>query len=218
VESQISKLQSFRSTLKSERSTLASSLLARRCSKPIPSNSRAKVVSKAAVDYSGQFPWSAKAKSIAKDVFGIDNFRLEQESAINASMDGREIVCVMPTGGGKSLIYQLPALLTPGTTLVITPLISLMQDQTYNLRQNSVRAEMLNSATSKEDAKMITARMVNGGKANVPKGKGKGKGKGKDIKPMKKEVDWDAEEEEDETEEDEREIKLVYVSTTPIRP
>lgn len=215
MESQISKLQSFRSTLKSERSTLASSLLARRHSRPTPSSSRAKVVSKAAVDYSGQFPWSSKAKRVSKDVFGIDNFRLEQESAINASMDGREIVCVMPTGGGKSLIYQLPALLTPGTTLVITPLISLMQDQTYNLRQNGVRAEMLNSATSKEDAKMITARMVNGGKANVPKGKGKGKGQ--DIKRVKKEVNWDEEEsEEDVTEEDEREIKLVYVSPISI--
>lgn len=60
----------------------------------------------------------------------------------------------MPTGGGKSLTFQLPALLTEGTTLVVTPLISLMQDQVYNLNKVGVRAEMINGATSAADAKV----------------------------------------------------------------
>lgn len=61
---------------------------------------------------------------------------------------------IMPTGGGKSLTFQLPALLTEGTTLVVTPLISLMQDQVYNLNKVGVRAEMINGATSAADAKV----------------------------------------------------------------
>lgn len=75
-------------------------------------------------------------------------------------MDGRDIVCVMPTGGGKSLTYQLPALLTPGCTLVISPLISLITDQILHLQEAGVDAVMITGGTKKDDLKEITARML----------------------------------------------------------
>ncbi|KZT07931.1 ATP-dependent DNA helicase [Laetiporus sulphureus 93-53] len=84
-----------------------------------------------------------------KAVFGIDNFRLCQEGVCNANMDGRDAVCVMPTGGGKSLTYQLPALLMPGLTVVISPLLSLMTDQILHLQESGVEACMINGSTPK---------------------------------------------------------------------
>ncbi|KAG8983933.1 hypothetical protein FRB90_005641 [Tulasnella sp. 427] len=74
-------------------------------------------------------------------------------------MDRRDIVCVMPTGGGKSLTYQLPALMTPGCTLVISPLIALITDQILHLQEAGVEAVMLTGTTSKEDTQAIFARL-----------------------------------------------------------
>ncbi|KAF8970329.1 P-loop containing nucleoside triphosphate hydrolase protein [Flammula alnicola] len=102
-----------------------------------------------------EFDWSDALKRRMKAVFGIDDFRLCQRGACNANMDGRDIVCIMPTGGGKSLTYQLPALLTAGCTLVISPLISLMTDQILHLKEAGIEAVMLNSATSKQDKSAI---------------------------------------------------------------
>ncbi|KIJ63080.1 hypothetical protein HYDPIDRAFT_176149 [Hydnomerulius pinastri MD-312] len=95
-----------------------------------------------------------------KKVFGISNFRLCQQGVCNANMDGRDVVCVMPTGGGKSLTYQLPALLTPGCTLVISPLISLITDQILHLREAGVEAVMLTGGTSKALANEIQQRLT----------------------------------------------------------
>ncbi|KAI0253441.1 P-loop containing nucleoside triphosphate hydrolase protein [Lactifluus subvellereus] len=81
-------------------------------------------------------------------VFGIDNFRLAQEGFCNANMDGRNIICIMPTGGGKSLTYQLPATLMPGCTLVISPLISLMKDQILFLKEKNIEALMFTASMS----------------------------------------------------------------------
>ncbi|KAF8067491.1 ATP-dependent DNA helicase [Lyophyllum atratum] len=112
------------------------------------------------IDYGQEkFEWTHGLKAKMKAVFGIENFRLCQEGVCNANMDGRDIVCVMPTGGGKSLTYQLPALLQPGCTLVISPLISLITDQILHLRESGVQAVKLTSGTSKQEANEITQRL-----------------------------------------------------------
>ena len=80
-----------------------------------------------------------------KTYYGYDAFRGGQEAVIDALLSGRDALAIMPTGAGKSICYQIPALLLPGVTLVISPLISLMQDQVESLTQAGVRAAYLNS-------------------------------------------------------------------------
>ena len=87
-----------------------------------------------------------RARQVLSDVFGYDTFRPGQESVIAAILAGRDVMAVMPTGAGKSLCYQIPALVLPGITLVVSPLISLMQDQVGALLQNGVRAAYINSS------------------------------------------------------------------------
>ncbi|KAH9943544.1 P-loop containing nucleoside triphosphate hydrolase protein [Amylocystis lapponica] len=123
------------------------------------------------INYFTEFPWSLGLKAKMKEVFKIDNFRLCQEAVCNANMDMRDIVCVMPTGGGKSLTYQLPALLTPGCTLVISPLISLMSDQLFHLKEAGVEAVMITSETSPGENKAMESRlaaMVSGNTTGQP--------------------------------------------------
>ncbi len=79
-------------------------------------------------------------------VFGFRTFRPNQHEAVSAILEGRDLLAIMPTGGGKSLCYQLPAVLMPGTALVVTPLISLMKDQVDGARANGIRAASLHSA------------------------------------------------------------------------
>ena len=90
-------------------------------------------------------------KEALKAVFGYDSFRQGQESVINAVLDGRDILTVMPTGAGKSLCYQVPAMLLSGITLVISPLISLMQDQVKALNEAGVDAAFINSSLSEKE-------------------------------------------------------------------
>ncbi|KAI8971288.1 ATP-dependent DNA helicase [Trametes punicea] len=105
-----------------------------------------------------------------KSVFGFDSFRLCQEGICNASMDGRDIVGIMPTGGGKSLGYQLPALLVSGCTVVISPLISLITDQIMHLHEANVDAVMLTGATSRDESTRIYRRLhdMASGASNAP--------------------------------------------------
>lgn len=87
-----------------------------------------------------------QARRALKETFGYDSFRPGQENVISAILSGREVMAVMPTGAGKSLCYQVPALMLPGITLVVSPLISLMRDQVTALNQSGVRAAYLNSS------------------------------------------------------------------------
>ncbi|MDR1262000.1 MAG: RecQ family ATP-dependent DNA helicase [Oscillospiraceae bacterium] len=82
---------------------------------------------------------------ILRDTFGFDSFRPGQDVVIDGTLSGRDVLAVMPTGGGKSLGYQIPALMTSGATFVISPLVSLMKDQVGALKQNGVAAAYLNS-------------------------------------------------------------------------
>ena len=88
-------------------------------------------------------------QQILKDVFGYDSFRGGQETLIRAILEGRDALGIMPTGAGKSLCYQIPALARDGITLVVSPLISLMKDQVGALTQAGVRAAYLNSSRLK---------------------------------------------------------------------
>ncbi|QRW20085.1 DEAD/DEAH box helicase [Rhizoctonia solani] len=113
----------------------------------------------------GGFEWTDDVKKRMRAVFGIKEFRLCQEGVVNAVMDGRDVVCVMPTGGGKSLTYQLPALVLPGCTLVISPLVALIMDQVMHLRENGIEAVMLTGATKKEESRSIMQRLAQAGKS-----------------------------------------------------
>ncbi|KAI0062780.1 ATP-dependent DNA helicase [Artomyces pyxidatus] len=113
------------------------------------------------------FDWSQELRFQMRKVFNIENFRLAQEGVCNANMHGRDIVCVMPTGGGKSLTYQLPAILTPGCTLVISPLISLIRDQILHLVEAKIEAVMITSSTSKAEHSQIIRRLTSSPSSNA---------------------------------------------------
>ena len=81
-----------------------------------------------------------------KRCFGFDGFRPGQEAIVRDVLSGRDVLALMPTGGGKSLCFQFPALLQPGVTLVVSPLIALMQDQVRQLQNNGIPAAFINSS------------------------------------------------------------------------
>ena len=97
-----------------------------------------------------------------RHVFGFDQFRGEQAEVVNCLIDGGDALVLMPTGGGKSLCYQLPALLRPGTGIVVSPLIALMQDQVEALRQLGVAAACLNSSLAPGEADAVERQFVAG--------------------------------------------------------
>src|ERR1051326_1634243 len=81
-------------------------------------------------------------------LFGLDDFRPAQRDVIEDVLAGRDVLCVMPTGAGKSLCFQLPAAICDGLSIVVSPLISLMEDQVQQLRDEGVPAALLNSSLS----------------------------------------------------------------------
>ena len=97
-----------------------------------------------------------------KYYFGYDNFRLGQRQIIQQALENRDLLIVMPTGGGKSLCFQLPALLKKGITIVVSPLIALMQDQVEALRDNGIAATFLNSSLNGHQTRSREEAIVNG--------------------------------------------------------
>ncbi|GAA5894862.1 RecQ family ATP-dependent DNA helicase [Sporobolomyces salmoneus] len=197
LDNQIAKLNQLRANIATERDTLIALIQSRSNDNVVASTSNAGPAKKPqnAVDFTKNgFEWSTEAKQLAKDIWGIEDWRHCQEAAINASFTGRDAVVVMPTGGGKSLIYQVPALISSGCTVVITPLISLMTDQVQNLSERDIAAEAIHAATSQQDIKSIMKRML--GDAAAAKGKGK-----------KQKLDLEAGGDDEGSD-----IKLVYVT------
>lgn len=99
------------------------------------------------------------SQSVLEDVFGYQTFRDGQSDVIESALNGRDSLVIMPTGGGKSLCYQIPALVLQGLTLVISPLISLMKDQVDQLKASGVNAECINSTLSRQELTDIYSRM-----------------------------------------------------------
>jgi ATP-dependent DNA helicase RecQ len=107
-------------------------------------------------------PASPEAAQALKHFFGYDSFRLGQEAIIQATLQNQDVLVIMPTGGGKSLCYQLPALLKSGLTIVISPLIALMQDQVEALQDNGISATFLNSTLSGAEVRQRTDQLLAG--------------------------------------------------------
>ena len=96
--------------------------------------------------------------SILKKVFGYDSFRPGQEDIVRRLLDGQDVLAVMPTGAGKSICYQVPALLLPGITIVVSPLVSLMKDQVGALVQAGVAAAFLNNSLNDNQKALMLRR------------------------------------------------------------
>lgn len=101
-----------------------------------------------------------RASDILKSTFGFDQFRPSQEKIIGEILQGNDALVLMPTGGGKSLCYQIPALVRAGTGIVVSPLIALMQDQVDALKQLGVKAAFLNSSLSAGEARMVEQQLL----------------------------------------------------------
>ncbi|KAI9083893.1 hypothetical protein K1719_034151 [Acacia pycnantha] len=106
-------------------------------------------------NWSGPFEWDSRADDVRLNIFGISAYRANQREIINAIMSGRDVLVIMAAGGGKSLCYQLPAVLRDGIALVVSPLLSLIQDQVMGLTALGIPAYMLTSTTNKENEKFI---------------------------------------------------------------
>ena len=94
--------------------------------------------------------------------FGLSEFRPGQREVVDAVAAGEDVMCVMPTGGGKSLCYQLPSLSKQGTTIVVSPLIALMKDQVDNLKKLGIRASLINSSLSASEQTDVLNEMASG--------------------------------------------------------
>src|SRR4051794_9607324 len=104
----------------------------------------------------------AAARSALRSTFGFDAFRPGQADIITTLIGGRDVLAVMPTGSGKSLCYQLPALLRDGLTVVVSPLIALMRNQVAQLRSYGVAAAALNSANDFAENRDVIDQMARG--------------------------------------------------------
>ena len=104
----------------------------------------------------------ASPAKILNEVFGFKTFRPQQQEIVEKVVAGEDAFVLMPTGGGKSLCYQIPALCLPGTALVVSPLISLMKDQVDALRENGIAAACYNSALGEAEARRVLAELHSG--------------------------------------------------------
>src|SRR5881628_4110250 len=97
-----------------------------------------------------------------QELFGLDNFRPSQREVIEDVLAGRDVLCVMPTGAGKSLCYQLPAAVSGGLSIVVSPLISLMEDQVQQLRDEGIAARLLNSSLNAAMQRTVMEEIAGG--------------------------------------------------------
>ncbi|KAF2368527.1 DNA helicase ATP-dependent RecQ type [Trinorchestia longiramus] len=102
-----------------------------------------------------EYPWTKELRDHLYTSFGINELRPHQLPTMNATLSGTNCILIMPTGGGKSLCYQLPALLSKGVTLVVSPLVSLIEDQVMGLRRRGLEAAMLTAAATKQEVSSI---------------------------------------------------------------
>ena len=108
----------------------------------------------------GHFPWTDDIHSTLPSKFHLNTFRPLQLSCINATLSKHDVILIMPTGGGKSLCYQLPAVVTMGFTLVISPLVSLMEDQLMSVKRLGIYSCMLNASSSREHVNKVLASLI----------------------------------------------------------
>ena len=120
---------------------------------------------KSAIEWSDsngrRFPWSFNLAMKNRNVFGNPGFRPNQREAMNAALSGKDVFVLMPTGGGKSLCYQLPSLMADGVTVVISPLVSLIQDQVDQLWSKQIPCGALTSTTPQKTRKELTKDLYN---------------------------------------------------------
>ncbi|XP_010478886.1 PREDICTED: mediator of RNA polymerase II transcription subunit 34 isoform X2 [Camelina sativa] len=160
VQGQISALIEHQDRLyerKSELKTLLKALAA--SESPVASSSGGSTVIE---NWSEAFEWDSRADDVRFNTFGISEYRANQKEIINAIMLGRDVLVIMAAGGGKSLCYQLPAILRGGTTLVVSPLLSLIQDQVMGLAALGISAYMLTSTSGKENEKFVYKALEKG--------------------------------------------------------
>lgn len=105
------------------------------------------------------FEWSRDLRRFNREAFGYDTFRLQQEAIMNATLSGKDVFVLMPTGGGKSLTYQLPAMCRDGLTLVVSPLVALIQDQIAQLREVNVQCGALGGAVDDAERMYVTSQL-----------------------------------------------------------
>ncbi|XP_020868794.1 mediator of RNA polymerase II transcription subunit 34 isoform X2 [Arabidopsis lyrata subsp. lyrata] len=158
VQGQISALIEHQDRLYERKSELKTLLKALATSgSPVASSG-----SNAIENWSEAFEWDSRADDVRFNVFGISKYRANQKEIINAIMAGRDVLVIMAAGGGKSLCYQLPAILRGGTTLVVSPLLSLIQDQVMGLAALGISAYMLTSTSGKENEKFVYKALEKG--------------------------------------------------------
>lgn len=140
VDAELSKWKNLQRVLHEKKVSLKNSI------------NKLKTETLASVDWAGTtYEWSEDVLILLKNVFCIDSFRPKQLGAINSTLSGQHAIVVMPTGAGKSLCYQLPALVKPGLTVVVSPLISLMEDQVRSLTNRNIPAKLITSSSSKDE-------------------------------------------------------------------
>ena len=103
---------------------------------------------------------SETSLNVLEKYYGYKSFRRGQREIIDTIVDGRDVLAIMPTGGGKSICYQIPAMIFKGITIVISPLISLMKDQVDSLNENGIAAEYINSTQSLNDIDHIMKNVM----------------------------------------------------------
>ncbi|KAI4327946.1 hypothetical protein L6164_020350 [Bauhinia variegata] len=158
VEDQIKALMERQEKLYEKKSDLQAILEACKESEKHANNGAPSTVE----NWSGPFEWDSEADDIRLNIFGIPTYRANQREIINAIMSRRDVLVIMAAGGGKSLCYQLPAVLRDGIALVVSPLLSLIQDQVMGLSALGIPAYMLTSTTSKEDEKFVYKALEKG--------------------------------------------------------